>query len=131
MPWPPSSRSSASRPCRTKPWPVLKRPTALQEATARAWATTSVVLSTENQVLAQRRLAVDLRARQLDTRLVLMKALVAAGRTTRPCCTPPPRTDLCTMKMTGARTALATRLLVTVAGLVGTYTSMRCAGSTP
>lgn len=34
-----------------------------------------VVLSTESQVLAQRRLAVDLRARQLDTRLVLMKAL--------------------------------------------------------
>ncbi|MBT9512222.1 MAG: RND transporter, partial [Acidovorax sp.] len=34
-----------------------------------------VVLSTESQVLAQRRLAVDLRARQLDTRLLLMKAL--------------------------------------------------------
>lgn len=34
-----------------------------------------VVLSTESQVLAQRRLTVDLRARQLDTRLVLMKAL--------------------------------------------------------
>ena len=34
-----------------------------------------VVLSTESQVMAQRRLAVDLRARQLDTRLVLMKAL--------------------------------------------------------
>ncbi|RZJ15538.1 MAG: efflux transporter outer membrane subunit [Acidovorax sp.] len=34
-----------------------------------------VVLSTESQVLAQRRLAVDLRARQLDTRLQLMKAL--------------------------------------------------------
>lgn len=34
-----------------------------------------VVLSTESQVLAQRRLAVDLRARQLDTRLTLMKAL--------------------------------------------------------
>lgn len=34
-----------------------------------------VVLSTESQVLAQRRLSVDLRARQLDTRLVLMKAL--------------------------------------------------------
>lgn len=34
-----------------------------------------VVLSTESQVLAQRRMAVDLRARQLDTRLVLMKAL--------------------------------------------------------
>ena len=34
-----------------------------------------MVLSTESQVLAQRRLAVDLRARQLDTRLVLMKAL--------------------------------------------------------
>ena len=30
-----------------------------------------------------------------------------------------------------ARTALATRLLVPVEGLVGTYTSMRCAGSTP
>jgi NodT family efflux transporter outer membrane factor (OMF) lipoprotein len=34
-----------------------------------------VVLSTESQVLAQRRLAVDLRARQLDTRVALMKAL--------------------------------------------------------
>ncbi|NCU66280.1 efflux transporter outer membrane subunit [Acidovorax sp. 210-6] len=34
-----------------------------------------VVLSTESQVLAQRRLAVDLRARQLDTRIALMKAL--------------------------------------------------------
>ena len=34
-----------------------------------------VVLSTDSQVLAQRRLAVNLRARQLDTRLVLMKAL--------------------------------------------------------
>lgn len=34
-----------------------------------------VVLTTENQVLAQRRLAVDLRARQLDTRIALMKAL--------------------------------------------------------
>ena len=34
-----------------------------------------VVLNTENQVLAQRRLAVDLRARQLDTRVLLMKAL--------------------------------------------------------
>lgn len=34
-----------------------------------------VVLSTESQVLAQRRLAVDLRARQLDTQLQLMKAL--------------------------------------------------------
>ncbi|MNF09653.1 hypothetical protein D3C80_2103710 [compost metagenome] len=34
-----------------------------------------MVLSTENQVLAQRRLAVDLRARQLDTRLQLMKSL--------------------------------------------------------
>lgn len=33
------------------------------------------VLNTESQVLAQRRLAVDLRARQLDTRVVLMKAL--------------------------------------------------------
>ncbi len=34
-----------------------------------------VVLSTESQVLPQRRLAVDLRARQLDTHLALMKAL--------------------------------------------------------
>ena len=34
-----------------------------------------IVLSTENQVLAQRRQAVDLRARQLDTQLQLMKAL--------------------------------------------------------
>ena len=34
-----------------------------------------MVLSTESQVLAQRRLAVDLRARQLDTRIALMKAL--------------------------------------------------------
>jgi NodT family efflux transporter outer membrane factor (OMF) lipoprotein len=34
-----------------------------------------VVLSTETQVLAQRRLAVDLQARQLDTRVLLMKAL--------------------------------------------------------
>ncbi|MFT4241574.1 MAG: efflux transporter outer membrane subunit [Acidovorax sp.] len=34
-----------------------------------------IVLGAESQVLAQRRLAVDLRARQLDTRLVLMKAL--------------------------------------------------------
>lgn len=34
-----------------------------------------VVLSTESQVLAQRRLAVDLHARQLDTRIALMKAL--------------------------------------------------------
>lgn len=34
-----------------------------------------VVLTTENQVLAQRRLGVDLRARQLDTRVALMKAL--------------------------------------------------------
>ena len=34
-----------------------------------------MVLSTESQVLAQRRLAVDLRARQLDTQLQLMKAL--------------------------------------------------------
>jgi NodT family efflux transporter outer membrane factor (OMF) lipoprotein len=34
-----------------------------------------VVLGTENQVLAQRRLAVDLQARQLDTRIALMKAL--------------------------------------------------------
>jgi outer membrane protein TolC len=34
-----------------------------------------LVLSTESQVLAQRRLAVDLRARQIDTQLQLMKAL--------------------------------------------------------
>ena len=34
-----------------------------------------VVLNAENQVLAQRRLAVDLRARQFDTYLALMKAL--------------------------------------------------------
>ena len=34
-----------------------------------------VVLSTETQVLAQRRLAVDLRARRLDTQVQLMKAL--------------------------------------------------------
>ena len=34
-----------------------------------------VVLNTETQLLAQRRLAVDLRARQLDTRLALLKAL--------------------------------------------------------
>ena len=34
-----------------------------------------VVLNTESQVLAQRRMAVDLRARQLDTRVLLMKAL--------------------------------------------------------
>ena len=34
-----------------------------------------VVLNTEAQVLAQRRLGVDLRARQLDTRVALMKAL--------------------------------------------------------
>ena len=34
-----------------------------------------VVLNTESQLLAQRRLAVDLRARQLDTRVALMKAL--------------------------------------------------------
>ena len=34
-----------------------------------------VVLNTESQLLAQRRLAVDLRARQFDTRVVLMKAL--------------------------------------------------------
>ncbi|NMM79528.1 RND transporter [Acidovorax sp. SRB_14] len=34
-----------------------------------------LVLNTESQLLAQRRLAVDLRARQLDTRVVLMKAL--------------------------------------------------------
>ena len=34
-----------------------------------------VVLSAETQVLLQRRLAVDLRARQFDTRVALMKAL--------------------------------------------------------
>ncbi|WP_370678906.1 efflux transporter outer membrane subunit [Comamonas sp. GB3 AK4-5] len=34
-----------------------------------------VVLNTETQVIAQRRLAVDLRARELDTRIVLMQAL--------------------------------------------------------
>lgn len=34
-----------------------------------------VVLNTETQVIAQRRLAVDLRARELDTRIALMKAL--------------------------------------------------------
>lgn len=34
-----------------------------------------VVLNTESQLLNQRRLAVDLRARQLDTRVLLMKAL--------------------------------------------------------
>ena len=34
-----------------------------------------VVLNTESQLLAQRRLAVDLRARQFDTRVALMKAL--------------------------------------------------------
>ena len=34
-----------------------------------------VVLSTETQVLAQQRLSVDLRARQLDTHLALMSAL--------------------------------------------------------
>lgn len=34
-----------------------------------------LVLSTESQVLAQRRLAVDLRARRLDTQVQLMKAL--------------------------------------------------------
>ena len=34
-----------------------------------------VVLNTETQLLAQRRLTVDLRARQLDTRVQLMKAL--------------------------------------------------------
>uniref|UniRef100_UPI0028B1D795 efflux transporter outer membrane subunit n=1 Tax=Comamonas terrigena TaxID=32013 RepID=UPI0028B1D795 len=34
-----------------------------------------VVLNTENQVIAQRRLAVDLRARELDTRIALMQAL--------------------------------------------------------
>ncbi len=35
----------------------------------------TTVLTTENQVIAQRRLAVDLQARQLDTRIGLMKAL--------------------------------------------------------
>lgn len=35
----------------------------------------TTVLNTENQVIAQRRLAVDLQARQLDTRINLMKAL--------------------------------------------------------
>ena len=39
-----------------------------------------VVLSTENQVLAQRRLGVDLQARQLDTRIALMKALGGGWR---------------------------------------------------
>ena len=34
-----------------------------------------VVLNTETQVIAQRKLAVDLRARELDTRIALMKAL--------------------------------------------------------
>ncbi|MEG3002009.1 MAG: efflux transporter outer membrane subunit [Comamonas sp.] len=34
-----------------------------------------VVLNTETQVIAQRRLAVDLRARELDTRIALMQAL--------------------------------------------------------
>ena len=34
-----------------------------------------VVLNTETHLLAQRRLAVDLRARQFDTRVALMKAL--------------------------------------------------------
>lgn len=34
-----------------------------------------VVLNTESQVIAQRRLAVDLRARELDTRIALMQAL--------------------------------------------------------
>jgi len=34
-----------------------------------------IVLNTENQVIAQRRLAVDLRARELDTRIALMAAL--------------------------------------------------------
>lgn len=34
-----------------------------------------IVLNTESQLLAQRRLAVDLRARQFDTRVALMKAL--------------------------------------------------------
>ena len=39
-----------------------------------------VVLNTESQLLAQRRLAVDLRARQLDTRVLLMKALGGGWR---------------------------------------------------
>ena len=34
-----------------------------------------VVLNAESQLLAQRRLAIDLRARQFDTRVALMKAL--------------------------------------------------------
>ena len=34
-----------------------------------------VVLNTETQVITQRRLAVDLRARELDTRIALMAAL--------------------------------------------------------
>ena len=39
-----------------------------------------VVLNTESQLLNQRRLAVDLRARQLDTRVLLMKALGGGWR---------------------------------------------------
>ncbi|MNE95251.1 Toluene efflux pump outer membrane protein TtgI precursor [compost metagenome] len=35
----------------------------------------TTLLQTENQVIAQRRLAVDLQARQLDTRIALMQAL--------------------------------------------------------
>ena len=38
-------------------------------------ATQITVLNTETQVIAQRRLAVDLKARELDTRISLMKAL--------------------------------------------------------
>ena len=34
-----------------------------------------MVLNTETQVITQRRLAVDLRARELDTRIALMAAL--------------------------------------------------------
>lgn len=39
-----------------------------------------VVLNTESQLLAQRRLAVDLRARQIDTRVQLMQALGGGWR---------------------------------------------------
>ena len=39
--------------------------------------------------------------------------------------------DLHTARHVSARTVLASRLLVPVVGLVGTYTSMRCAGSVP
>lgn len=39
-----------------------------------------VVLNTESQLLAQRRMAVDLRARQLETRVLLMKALGGGWR---------------------------------------------------